>query len=235
MKKEIGLLNDMLTKKQITKDEFHLLSEAMMKKVSQVPSFFYYLINPFQKIAGWNAFMLGLLIMISMSALGVIAKVYFAGFFGCIVAENFLHSTIKPSFLLLLYQNFINCFMLGLLYYIVAKFFKQKNIRIIDFFGTVFLSRFPLLILTIVVTTISLIKANIISYDVAQNGHFRPTTMSTILQATYYLCTVWQTITYFFAYKESSGLSANRLWISFILIIVFGDIAATQLSLIFLM
>lgn len=230
MLKEAKILNSMRDKNKITAEEYNLLLQAIKDK-SYSTSPLYWLINPFQRVAGIKALWIGIAILFLISAMGVIANVYFVGFFGCMAASNFPNTKIPPNFLLLLYQNLVSCSLLAVLYFVTAKFLHQKKIRVIDFFGTVLLSRFPMLFFTAIVAIITVVNTNATHYNVAGAADFRPTILSTVQNASFLLATVWQIITYFFALKESSGLVGNRLWLSFIFIILLGNIAGEQLSL----
>lgn len=230
MLKEAKILNNMRDHNRITAEEYNLLIQAIKDKSYSVFPF-YWLINPFRKVAGIKAFWLGIGMLFLMSAIGIVANVYFAGFLSCIAASNFPNVKVAPNFLILVYQNFVSCSLLAVLYFVAAKFLHQKKIRVIDFLGTVFLSRFPMLFFTSVVAIITVINTHASHYNAAQAGDFRPTIISTILNASFMLATVWQIITYFFALKESSGLIGNRLWLSFIFIIILGNIAGEQLCL----
>ena len=149
MTKDNDLLLNMLQEKKISEAEFKLLSSAIDKKPSWKDQLFTLLINPFHKIAGFYALAAGMAIIVLMSALGVIAKVYFVGILSILNASVVKNPKFQINFLMLLSQNLICWGVLSVLFMLAAKLCHQKRIRIIDFLGTVALSRFPYLIITL--------------------------------------------------------------------------------------
>src|SRR5262245_2799818 len=106
MKNEQALLENMLAASKISDEDYKLLSAALDKKVAD--SFVSLLINPFQKIAGFYALVIGMIIIVSMSYLGVIANVFFDGVTGATIASSFKNAKIQPNFFFLLYENLLS-------------------------------------------------------------------------------------------------------------------------------
>lgn len=147
MSKEKVKLTDMLRQNKISQSEFEMLATALDKK-SIFPNLEESLfINPFRKVAGFKALLIGVGISILMSLFASYSNIYLEGIFGAVLAIN-LKTQIKPDFMLLMYQATVDWVVLATLFYFAAILCGKYRIRIIDFLGTVALSRFPYLILT---------------------------------------------------------------------------------------
>ncbi len=227
------LLN-MYKENKITEEEYQLLINTLEKKSSFAHLVFSTIVNPFQKVAGIQALIIGLTIMVCMSYLGSIAKIYFDGSFGSSIASSFNDLKVHPTFFILLYQCLVSWVVLSVFYIALAKLFRQKRIRIIDFFGTVALSRYPYLILTSIMVLISILNPAYFNIDVTHGYHYQqPSFTDVILDYTWNVCFIWQIATYFFALKESSGLTSTKLWLAFIVTISVGEPISIMLSRIF--
>jgi len=227
MSKEHEKLTNMLENGKISEEDYKLLSQALNKKSLSNKLENSLLINPYQKIAGIKALSLGLLMMVFMSITGVYANIYFDGIFGFIFAEHL--KAMRPDFLLLMYQNSIAIFVLANMFLMGALILKQKRIRIIDFFGTVALSRYPLLIwLLYSLLEKHVFPHNPIDYSKDIELHFSIT--ATFSYFVMFGTFGWQVMTSFFAYKESSGVEGRGLWVSFIFILLISDMISIPLS-----
>ena len=229
-------LADMLETKKITIDEYKLLSSALDKKVSFLNKLFSNLINPFSKIAGSHALILGLIIMLSMSVLGIIANAYFPGILSILNADVIKNPAVSLNVYLLLYQVLTSWIVLTILFIIAAKICRQKNIRLIDFFGTVAFAHYPLLILTIFISIIQLVSPGFMDVDISKGLDLTQTLSLSYASFSIIVisCIIWQIITYFYAFKESSGLIGNKLWFGFIISIIIGFAISTPLTTVFM-
>jgi hypothetical protein len=115
----------MLKEKKITQEDYNTLLSAIRKKsfFSRMESSL--LLNPFQKIAGFKALILGIIIMLTMSYMGVLAKLYFLGPLTIINASAVVKQTMDIGFLLLAYQNIICLLILTILFFIAAKILAE--------------------------------------------------------------------------------------------------------------
>ncbi len=234
MKKDVEKLTDLLNEGKISEGDFKLLSSALVNHKSGIQSLLSLTINPFQKIAGTSALLIGLIVIFMMSYLGVIAKVYFPGVIDCLNSAVVKNPRIPLSFSVLLYQNIICWFVLSILFFIGAKIFQGKKIRSIDFFGTVAFARFPFLLLTVLISIIQIVNPSFMNIDITKGI---PSHMSfgMILFSLFAVgFGVWQITTYFFALKVSSGLTGRKLWMIFITAIVLGEAISWPLNNIFI-
>lgn len=125
MIKEQNRLLVMLKENKISEADYLLISAALNKKSVFTNIENSLLINPFQKIAGFRALLLGLLLMITMSLLGVVVNIYFDGSLGFFFPMG-LKAAIKPNFFLLLYQNAAAVFITASLFMATALLFRKN-------------------------------------------------------------------------------------------------------------
>ena len=223
-------LASMLKQNKITDNDYRLLLNAMENKSDQnIISLF---INPFQKIAGLNALIMGIIVIIALSYIGVLADVYFMGIFDCLNAANLKHMhVVKPNFQLLLSQNLIDWIVLSITFMLAALVLKQKRIRIIDFFGTVALARFPYIFLSLFIAIVWLVDPTLMDFDLTKTEQPHGFSFAgTLINFMWQFCWAWQITTYFFALKESSGLNGTRLWIGFVVSVLIADQIAHSLG-----
>ena len=205
MKNDKERLMSMLKENKITQEDYNTLLVALEKKsfFSRIESSL--LLNPFQKIAGVKALVIGMVVLLAMSYIGVLAKVYFLGPLSIINSSAVVKQTTNIGFLLLAYQNIISWLILSILFIIAAKILQKKELRIIDFFGTVSLAKFPLLLFTVIISVTRMIDPTILDIDMTKGIPLH----TSIEHVIHLVCIgmvlfVWQIITYFYAMKESS-------------------------------
>jgi len=230
MASENERLLSFLKENKITQDEYKLLSKAL-DKPSGIRFVLSLLINPYQKIAGLWAFIIGIAIILVISCLGSIAKIYFPGLLGILNASMIKNPNMGTDFLFLLYQNAVIWGVLTALFILTAKFLQQKGVRIIDFMGTVALSRFPYLILTGFLALMRTVNPRFMDVGMEQGLQLKPSILAVIFSSVVIICAVWHIVTYLYALKESSGLSGKKLWISFIACILIGEIIANFITM----
>jgi len=220
MKHEKERLMTMLKDNKISQDDYNLLLGAIKKRsfFSKMSSSL--LLNPFQKIAGGKALGIGIVILLCISYLGVIAKVYFLDPISIINSSAVLKQAVEINFLFLAYQNIVSWLVLALLFRISAKVLQKKKTRMIDFLGTVALARFPGLLITIVCSILRVFNPGFLEIDLTKGLHMHVSFGEMVFGITVTILTVWQIITYFYALKESSGLDGKKLWIGFIVSLI---------------
>jgi len=215
MNKEEQRLLSMLEENKISDTDYQMLIKALNKKSFCTLIESSVLINPFQKIAGFKALLMGLVLMIIMSLVGVYANVFYDGSFGYVIPVG-IKTHVKPNFLLLLYQNMAAVVLVSTLFLASALFFRQKGIRVIDFFGTVALARYPIFICLLSTMVHQLLKPELFTQDFSQGYELHFDLINTLSTLLFLACFIWQIVTYFFALKESSGFEDKRLWSCFI-------------------
>ena len=232
MTNEKERLNTMLREKKISESDYKLLSQALAKKTVPVNATFSLLINPFQKIAGLRALIFGVIIIFAMSYFAVLAKIFCPGLLDFLSVDVVGYTKIPFGFLLLIYQNTVSWLVLTIIFWVTAKILQQKHIRIIDFFGTVALARFPSLIFLVLLSIARIFSP--LNPNASERFFLTHNSLATnILHLIMYLFGVWQVATYFSALKESSGLTGKKLWIGFCVAIVVAEAISQPLTRIF--
>ncbi len=233
MKKELERLLKMQKENKISDSDFEMLSGALTKNSFCSALENSMLINPFQKIAGFKALLIGIILMLVMSAVALYANVYIDGSLGFIMT-NGLKVARAPSFLLLLYQNLVACLSVAGLFYLSARLMHQKGIRIIDFLGTVTFARYPACISLMILIVEKWLTPERFNEDYSKGISLHFSMIGSISALLGTACYIWQGMNYFFALKESSGLDGKRLWSAFLITMLTADILATILSRLFL-
>jgi len=102
-----------------------------------------WLINPFERIAGWQALFIGLAAMALTAVTGTINHVAFDGALD-------IHWWTEPTFSGSFAMQVIDFFALFLAMWLAGVCFSKSKLRAIDVAGTMALARAPMLLLTIV-------------------------------------------------------------------------------------
>ena len=101
------------------------------------------LINPFHRIAGWQALGIGLVVMALTAVVGKINHITFSGSF-------YANPIITLSFQLAFVNQAINYLLLFLTMWIAGLCFSKSKLRAVDVAGTMALTRIPMLLVCIV-------------------------------------------------------------------------------------
>lgn len=223
MSNESERLRAMLAEKKISKEDYDMLINAMARKPVFSDKIFNYLINPFVRFAGWEAILLGLPMLLLLSVLGHFASVYFVGVFGLVYSGNIINPEFSPTVPLLLYQIGVNWLTMAMLFLTVALIFRQPDIRWIDFFGTTALAQFPYVVATAAMIIETLFSPVTVVTSPGEIFHYHFSIASFISNMFYSLCFIWLLTTYFYALRESSGLTGTRLWTSYLIAMIAGQ------------
>ena len=175
------------------------------------------LVNPFTRIAGWQAFGLGLVFVSLMGFLGAGSGVAFDGVFDMHLFEN----TVQQAFIYL----GIDLVCLVLVMWVVGLI-VSKNFRFIDILGTMTLAKAPFLIMAIVGYFVTAPDMN----EIMRNPYV-------ILQSTSFLIMmvltmpvmVWSIALMFNALKVSCDLKGSTLTVAFIIGLFVSEILAKVL------
>lgn len=234
MNKDKQRLATMLEEKKISKEDHDMLQTALKRK-----SFFAKMqssiwLNPFQKIAGFKALILGMLVLILTSYLGITAKLYFLGPLSMINALALAKQTISNEFLFLAYQNLVNWLVLSVLFIAATKLLQKQTIRVIDFLGTVALARFPVLLITIYTGLLRLYFPSILDIDMSHGFPIHFSWIQYLSTTPVLALGIWQIILTFYAFKESSGLRGKKIWWGFVIAIILGETIAQPLTTMFM-
>ncbi len=166
-----------------------------------------YLINPFEKTAGWQALIIGIVIMSLTAIIGKINHVAFDGALDAHVGATF-------SFFASFAMQAVDFLVLFLSMWLVGICFSKTKVRAIDVAGTMSLARAPMLLL-VVICFLPLIPASL--YDIP--GALIITIISIIL-------IIWMIALMYNAYSVSCHLKGSRATISFIGALLVAEIVS---------
>lgn len=170
--------------------------------------------NPFIRIAGWQAFGLGLVFIALMGFVGSKSGVVFDGVFDMHLMDN----TLKQAFLMLT----IDVVSLVLVMWITGLI-VSKNFRFIDILGTMTLAKAPFLLMAVMGYFVTAPNMN----DIMKDPYV-------ILQSTSFLIMivltlpvmVWSIALMFNALKVSCDLKGTNLTVAFIIGLFVSEIIA---------
>jgi len=171
------------------------------------------ILNPFTRIAGWQAFGVGLMFVISTGIICTFSKVAFDGVIDMHLVKRL---TLLQSF------EFLAIDLISLVTIMTATgFIISKSFRIIDILGTMTLSRSPLLILAIAgYFTISPDINEIIKDPILV---FQSVSFIIIILLSIPV-TIWSIILMFNALKVSCGINGNKLGSAFIIALLVAEV-----------
>lgn len=171
--------------------------------------------NPFTRIAGWQAFVSGLAIVILM---GVIGTYSHASFNGVLDAHFVQHMTFVHSFSLLTIDLICLVLIMWLTGLIVSKGF-----RFVDILGTMTLAKAPFIIFAITGFFYKAIDPKII----AENPFVIFQSLSFIvLMILSLFIIIWNITLMYNAFKISCDVKGGKLAISFILALLVSEVVS---------
>lgn len=234
MNNEKNRLDKMLNEHKISQEDYRVLSKALQRKVFYTTMQSQFWLNPFQKIAGFKALIIGMMILLMTSYFGVIAKVYFLGPIGIINASALAKQTNATGFLFLTYQNIVSWLILSVLFIVTAKILQKQKLRIVDFLGTVIFAQYPTLFNVMFISVSRFISPSLWNVDMSKGMPVHASIGQYVNGAIVSVFMVWQIITYFYAFKESSGLLEKKLWIGFLVSLIVSGFIASPLTTMFM-
>jgi hypothetical protein len=186
------------------------------------------LFNPFKRIAGVQALMAGLGILLISALL--------ASFFGLrydgAIDAHFVASGLKVSFLTSVAEQLVNVLCISLFLFIAAFVAGARNTRPIDMLGTISMARFPYMFLPLLniggfFSGLSESMLNISSEDdallVLQDTN---TIWLIILSIPLIALVVWAIALFLYAYKVSANLKGSKMVVSFIVGLLVAEIVS---------
>jgi hypothetical protein len=184
------------------------------KKTVQFSTIMKWLVNPFERIAGWQALFIGLVVMALTAVIGKINHIAFDGVLDVHVGAMF---SFPASFAM----QAIDFLTLFLIMWIAGLCFSKSKLRAIDVAGTMALARAPMLLLAIV-CFLPVIPAS--PYDIPLVIIF-----SLIIIPFY----IWMIAMMYNAYSVSCHLKGGKAILSFIGALLVAEIVS-KLIFIFL-
>ena len=219
--KEYSRLYQLLQENKLTKPEFNILVSKINQK-TWLDIIISWIFSPYTKLKPSRALILGLGFMLLSSCLAMMSGFHFPGI---PASEEVLAPQTKLGFIQILLEHILQWFILSIVFYLIAKANKAKNIRLFDFFAFIamaFLAR--------VVFGIELLGLKLISPDFFANSsdtrnlliHYSRVVIS-IWIIVKWLMYIWLYRLYFASLELASGLTGVRLWTNFVLGLVIAQ------------
>lgn len=202
-------------------------SEKTLDKMS----LYEWVFNPFETINGISSLVFGLIILIFIAFFATLSNVFFPGIIDCLNISSIAYNPEDFQFYVLLIQLLASWIILSIFFIIFSILipFNLKSLQqvnLLDVLGSTALSRYPYLILVILLSIIHYLNPQILTFDLGRGISHRVTVWTTLLSASIFMCFAWQLITYYYAFKASSHLKGAKLLVSYIVIIFLGEICS---------
>lgn len=184
-----------------------------------------WLFNPFNFIAGSQALLLGLAIILLSAALGFLGTTHFDGTLD-------VHVGASAPFWFFILEVLIDWLSLALPLYLFALIFSKSSFRAIDLFGTQALARWPYLIIALLMLAPAVQRVNQYFLSLAGLAPRQPElNYLDILVAGFafilsFAMIVWTVALMYKAYVVSCNLKGTRAVVTFVLAIVIAEISS---------
>jgi len=171
--------------------------------------------NPFERIAGWSALVIGVVVMALTAVIGKLNRVAFDGVL-------YAHAGASFSFLTSFAMRAINFLALFLTMWVAGILFSKSKVRAVDVAGTMALAHIPILLFA-VICFLPVIPAGL--YDIPR---------IIIFSIIYILFAIWVIALMYNAYSVSCNLKGTKAVVSFIVALLVAEIIS-KLVIIFLL
>ena len=190
-----------------------------------------WLFNPFTYIAGWQAMMLGVILIIATALLGSVGNVHFDGVLD-------MHTGAEAPLWLFIAEGFINWLSLAIILCIAGLIVRGTAFRVVDVFGTQALARWPML----PAAAAGILPANQRVTEelmkIVQNPNQPPVLALEPLDAIVFalamiiilVTIVWMIVLMYRAYAVSCNLKGAKAIVSFIICLLIAE-ATSKLGL----
>jgi hypothetical protein len=183
------------------------------------------LFNPFEKIAGLQALLLGLLLMTIGAVLAALCHARYDGVID-------LHFVVEINFWEPFSDQLISWLTLSAVFYMAALICGARP-RPIDIIGTFALARAPFTLVPLINST-GFITRITQQMATTERQEFSMTTSDTLylvlLLTPVILAVIWMVSLYLKAYKTSTNLKGNKLIVSFIAGLLVSEIVVVYLT-----
>ncbi|SEA46269.1 hypothetical protein SAMN05216365_14317 [Porphyromonadaceae bacterium NLAE-zl-C104] len=176
------------------------------------------LFNPFTKIAGWQAFALGMLFVLLTGVIGTYAGVAFDGAIDSHITE---YLSLKDSFLFLVIAVVSVVVIL-----FIAGLIISKRLRFVDILGTMVLARSPLILLTIFGLFVTSVPAEEIMANPMVIMHNPGLIIFSVISIP---VMVWFIALMYNGFKVSTGAKGSKLVIGFIIGLIVAEVVSKVL------
>jgi hypothetical protein len=182
-----------------------------------------WLFNPFTYIAGWQAFLIGLIGILAAGLIGSVGNVHFDGVLD-------MHIGTKAPIWFFIVEGFIDWLSLAIVLLLAGLIFKGTSFRVIDVFGTQALARWPMLLSAATGilpanqrVTEALVK---MIQNPNQQPALQPVDIAVFVAAmiVILLMVVWMVALMYRAYVMSCNLKGTKAIVSFIACLIIAEL-----------
>ena len=178
------------------------------------------LINPFTRIAGWQAFGLGLVFILLMGFIGTYNN---ASFDGVLDIHNLQQMTFARSFSYLAIDLIS---LVGVMW--ITGLIISKSFRFVDILGTMTLAKAPLIIMALAGCLMKLTDTTEILKDPTLFYHSAPLIIFVLLALP---ILIWNITLMYNALKISCDVKGSKLTLAFIIALIVSEIISKILIL----
>jgi len=166
-----------------------------------------WLINPFERIAGWQALVIGIIVMVLIAVIGKLNHVFFVGVLN-------VNPFTKMGFSTAFIMQVVDFLVLFFTMWLAGICFSKTKLRVVDVAGTMALARVPML-LFLIICFLPIIPAS--PYDISRLIIF------TLISIPFF---IWMIALIYNAYTVSCHLKGSRAVLSFIGALLVGEIVS---------
>jgi hypothetical protein len=135
---------------------------------------------------------------------------------------DFKFGNSSLGFGILLLQNIINVVGCAAVFYLGSRIARAKNLRAVDFVGTIAYARLPYFICAILI---------VFTNPDVQNPDLQNLAHMMVIGIIGILFLIWQIVLLLAAFKEASGLQGRRLWAVFVPGLLLAEVATFSLNI----
>ncbi|MDR1739631.1 MAG: hypothetical protein LBR45_02605 [Bacteroidales bacterium] len=174
-----------------------------------------FLYNPFERIAGWKAFGIGITILAITTIAGYFGNTVFYG----LSVKSVLETTLSSAFLL---QALGLAVTVGVMY--IVALISAKHVRFQDILGTVALAKYPLLLLAILSLPLGPKIATIDVEAILHNWLAMPDlAILVVFGILSIIVVVWEVALLYNAFKVSTNLRSRKCVALFIISLLISE------------
>jgi hypothetical protein len=209
-------IDRLLAEGRITDEDHRSLLNALSNETGFGQLLVTYLFSPFAKVSGLKALLCGVVFICGLAILGSQKTLFYPGLFDF----KFGNSSLGLGILLL--QNIINVVGCAAVFYLGSRIARAKNLRAVDFLGTIAYARLPYFICAILI---------VFTNPEVQNPDLQNLAHMMVIGIIGILFLIWQIVLLHAAFKEASGLQSRRLWAVFVPGLLLAEVATFSLNI----
>ena len=196
---------------KITRTEFKLLT-SRIKITTWLDVIIELVFNPYAKLHPSTALIVGISLIILSSLIASVTGFHFPGIPG---SEEILKLPIKLGFTRILFEHTLQWLSLSIVFYLIAKIIKARNLRVFDFFAFFAMAYLAKVCFGIELLIIKLISPSffVMLDNTPQLILHYPKILISVSIFMRWLMYIWLYLLYFASLELSCSLTKTKLWI----------------------